>query len=917
MAGGQVALLIDGHSLFHRAFFALPPLSAPSGQPTNAVYGFLTMLLRILEERKPDYVAVTLDRGTPTFRHYAYGEYKAQRPEMEESLRSQLPLLRRALAALRIPVFEVEGYEADDVLGTLARLAREKGLEVIVVSGDRDLLQVVEPGVQAMITRRGITEMETFNQQRVARELGIAPAQLVDVKALQGDPSDNIPGVPGVGEKTALRLVRQYGSVDGVYRHLDEVGGRVAEALARHREQVEMARRLAAIVRDVPGLSPSDLEAAARREPAADEVRALFAELGFRSLLRRFFPDGEEASEGRPPGGVGSGAARRGPAKSAAGEPASEPAARAVPAGYVVVPPGMAGERLAALLPLAARAALAVAFDRDAGVALWAPGAGEALVVAADGQGGEPLADPALLHLLADGAVTKVGHDLKPMARACLRHGNVLAGPLWDTAVAGYLLDPGRTSYHLEDLARRFLGEEGAAGAGDARAALAGRALLAGRLLEPTRTEAEALGLGALARDVEMPLVPVLAAMEEAGVRVDAGVLEELGREFTARIAELEAEIHRLVGEPFNINSPQQLAQVLYQRLGLPAGRRTKTGYSTDAAVLTELAALHPVPRLVLEYRHLVKLQGTYIEGLRNLIDPADGRVHTTFHQTVAATGRLSSSDPNLQNIPIREALGRRIRRAFVAEPGWVLVSADYSQIELRILAHMAGDEALIEAFRRGEDVHRATAARVFGVEPEAVTEDMRSAAKMVNFGIAYGISDYGLAQGLRIEQEEARSVIDSYFDRFPGVRRYCQETIARAREDGHVRTLFGRIRYLPDINNRIQARRRFAERTAINTPIQGTAADIIKMAMLRLARALAASRLRSRLVLQVHDELIVEAPVEEARAAVDALVEAMEGAATLAVPLVVEVKVGSNWYDMEPLSVERGGDGAAWEGEG
>ncbi len=907
MAGGRLALFVDGHSLFHRAYFALPPLSGPSGQPTNAVYGFLAMLLRLLEERRPDYVAVALDRGTPTFRHETFERYKAHRPEMADDLRSQLPLLRRALEALRIPVVEAEGYEADDVLGALARLARERGLLVVLVSGDRDLLQLVEPGVQAVLTRRGISEMEVFDEERVRDELGVTPAQLVDVKALQGDASDNIPGVPGIGEKTALRLIRRYGSVEELFRRLDEVGGKTGETLAAHREQVEMARRLAAIVRDVPSVTEEALTAAARRAPAADEVRALFAELGFRSLLKRVLPGEEEAGAASAPAG---------------GEAAGEEGRGGLPptggAGYAVVAGDEARGRLADLASLARRSALAVAYEPGAGIALWAPGAEEVLLLAAGADGGLP-AEDAIGEMLDDEATVKVGHDLKALARACLRRGRRLAGPLWDTAVAAYLLDPGRTGYHLADLCRRYLGgahdaeAEGGrsagpsdGGGGGGADSLAERAVAAARLLEPMRAEVEALGLAHLAEEVEMPLVPVLAAMEEAGVRVDAAVLEELGGEFASRIGELEAEIHRLVGEPFNINSPQQLAHVLYERLGLPSGRRTKTGYSTDAAVLTELAAVHPVPRLVLEYRHLVKLQGTYVEGLRGLIEPRDGRVHTTFHQTVAATGRLSSSDPNLQNIPVREALGRRIRRAFVAEPGWVLVAADYSQIELRILAHMAGDEALIEAFRRGEDVHRATAARVFGVAPEEVTDEMRAAAKMVNFGIAYGISDYGLAQGLRIEQEEARGVIDGYFERFPGVRRYCRETIERARREGYVRTLFGRIRYLPDLHNRVPARRRFAERTAINTPIQGTAADIIKMAMLRLARGLAERGLRTRLVLQVHDELMVEAPAEETAEAARALVDAMEGAASLAVPLVAEVKAGPDWYDLEPVAVDR-----------
>lgn len=905
-------MLIDGHSLFHRAFFALPPLTTARGQHTNAVYGFLNMLFRLLEDERPEYLAVTFDKGAPTFRHHAFDGYKAHRPEMADELRSQVPLLRAALDALRIPVFELEGYEADDLLGTLARRAAEAGFRVLVVTGDRDLLQLVGPGVEALLTRKGISELERFDAAAVRERYGVEPGQLPDVKALMGDPSDNIPGVPGIGEKTAVRLIQKFGSLAALLERPEEAGPRLARLLAEHREQAEMSRRLALIVRDAP--LDADLEACRRVEPDREAVRRLFTDLEFRSLLRRLGGDGGGRAAARADAAPV--AAARADAAPLAAVPsvaiaADEEAAREQVAGLRRAAEG--GARLT-LVPgrtgLLVAAVFAPAAGGDAGAAgpyAFFPGAIAALEDGGEGRGRLPAP---LLALLEAAEIPKQGHGLKPLARLLRRAGRRLAGLASDTAVAAYLLDPTRTGYRLEDLARhhldRDLGAEEAEGSAEEAATAAGEgALLAARaavvaeLAPRLERELSARGLDRLYNDVELPLVDVLADMEAAGVLVDPAVLDELGREFAARLETLAAEIYALAGERFNINSTQQLAEILFGRLGLPAVRKTKTGYSTDAAVLEELAGRHPIAALILQYRHFTKLLGTYVEGLRGLIDPRTGRVHTTFHQTVTATGRLSSADPNLQNIPVREEMGRRLRRAFVAPPGHLLLAADYSQIELRILAHFAGDEALVRAFHEGADIHRATAAEVFGVAPDEVTEAMRDAAKVVNFGVVYGISDYGLAQNLNIERAEARGFIDGYFARFPGVRRYMEEIVARARREGMVRTLMGRIRPIPEINSKNYARRQFAERTALNTPIQGTAADIIKTAMVRLHRELEAGGLRARLILQVHDELILEVPEDEVEAARALVTAVMEGAAELAVPLKVDVKVGPNWYEM------------------
>lgn len=874
---GRIAL-IDGHSLFHRAFFALPPLATADGQPTGAVYGFLTMLLRLLEDERPTHLAVAMDRPEPTFRHLEFREYKAQRAEMPADLRSQLPLLRRVLEALRVATAERPGAEADDVIGTLATLAAAEGFEVLVVTGDRDALQLVSPQITVLYTRRGISEIDRLDPAAVRERYGVGPERLVDIKALVGDTSDNYPGVPTIGEKTAAKLVSAFGTVEELLERLAEVGPpRVQKALAEHAETVRRNKRLATILRDVP----LDFAPAALRRVPPDPEAALpvFAELGFRSLAPRFGLD-------------------------AAGEASVAPVAEqaAAPAGpplpHTVVD---AAPLAAALAGHVGPVALAARWERPVGGADWAPPRPTALaaVLVGDGppllwQGGgdaertEP-ALPPLAELLAE--------DSKRILHQVLAAGGRPETPAFDAGLAGYLLDPDRSEYRLEDLCRQF--GLAAPAPDDLPAAAAALVALRPAALAALREH----GLEAVYAEIELPLVGVLAAMERAGVAVDREALADLEEEFAARLLEAEAATHAAAGEVFNPNSTQQLARILFEKLGLNPPRKTKTGFSTDADVLEQLAAEHDLPRLVLTYRSLQKLQSTYVTALPGFI-AADGRIHTDFRQTAAATGRLSSNNPNLQNIPVREDVGRRLRRVFIAPPGRALVAADYSQVELRILAHFSGDAGLLGAFREGRDIHRATAAEVFAVPPDEVSEAQRSAAKAVNFGIVYGISDFGLARQLGCPVAEARAVITRYFERYPGVRRYMDGVVAEARERGMVRTHYGRLRRLPDITGRNFARRALAERMAMNTPIQGTAADIIKRAMLAVHAALRAAGLEGRLILQVHDELIAEVPVGEVEVVARLLRRCMEEAADLSVPLRADVSTGPNWMEMRELEV-------------
>jgi DNA polymerase-1 len=857
---------VDGHSLFYRAFHAVPPLATRDGVPTNAVFGFTNMLLKVLSQVRPRRVAVAFDCGAPTFRHLEFEAYKAHRPAAPPELHRQLPLLKEVLQAMRIPVLELEGYEADDLIGALVAAAEEAGQECLILTGDSDALQLVSPRTRVLLTRKGISAVETYDEARVRERYGVAPHQLPDLKGLVGDVSDNIPGVPGIGPKTAARLLAQYGDLEEIVRHVDRLPPGLREKIAAFSRQALLARQLATVSRALPGGTGVFISPWHGPDHAA--LLQVFKKLEFRSLIR-------EVLRGRD---------------SVLAEARSLPTYR--PPYHR--PPW---EELRAAVRGTGEVALVLAGDRKQGV--------KAAAVATDAEKTFLLDEPAVLRpfleeICADPAVKKICHDAKETAWLLRPHGTALTGVGFDTLVAAYLLNPGATAQDLAAVALEHLGLVLPAEAPESLAAGA-QAIL--RLRDDLHTKLRLTEQEDLYYRVELPLVDVLTRMEMAGVAVDARELRTLSAELEGQLAVVAETIYRLAGERFNINSPRQLGQILFEKLGLPAGRKTKTGYATNAQILEELAAEHEIVGHVLEYRQLAKLKSTYVDGLLPLIDGETGLLHTVFHQTVTATGRLSSSEPNLQNIPWRLAAGRRVRRAFVPRrPGNVIMTADYSQIELRILAHFSQDPVLLEAFRLGQDVHTRTAAEVFGVPEESVTPEMRRRAKAVNFGIVYGISDFGLARDLKISRAEAKGYIDRYLSRHPGVKAYMERAVALARERGYTTTLLNRRRYLPELFSADRATRGFGERAAINTPIQGSAADIIKLAMIRLERALESRRLAALLVLQVHDELILDVPAAEVLEVKQLVKEHMENAVRLDVPLPVEVAAGPNWYEVAPL---------------
>ena len=836
--------MLDGPGYLYRAYHALPFLSTSKGQPCHAVLGMSTMVWKLLREESPDYFIVAWDPPGPTFREERFAAYKETRPRMPDDLRSQIPYVKALFEALRLPLVEVPGFEADDVLGSLVARTQELPLELVLVSSDKDMLQLVGPRVRVLSAGpRG--ERVLLDEGQVREKWGVEPAQIPDLLALMGDSIDNIPGVPGVGQKTAVRLIGQFGSVERLYDNLTLVPGKLRETLAANRKQALLSRELATVRASVP-LS-EDLATFRRQEPDWERLRALWSELELHTLLRQLPEEASAAVLDDEPALASPEALADYLARMPAGEPL---AVDWVGQGG---PPEPEVTALGLFHPAAGRARLALAALPDLG--------GRALI----------------------------GHDLKPVLEWWLARG---AAPpsIEDTAVAAYLLNPARTNYRLEEVCAEIVGE----GPGLARPGA--RAQWVWRLWEGERPALDTAGLRALYEEIERPLVPVLAAMERHGIRVDPDRLIEFSRELERSLDALTREIHVLAGEEFNLSSPKQLAVILFEKLKLPPVKKTKTGYSTDADVLEHLALGHPLPARLIEHRTLAKLKSTYADALPTLINPRTGRIHTSFNQLVAATGRLSSSNPNVQNIPIRTELGRRIRAAFVPEPGWRFVAADYSQIELRILAHVSGEESLVEAFRRGEDIHRRTASEVFGVPLDAVTSEQRDVAKTTNFSVIYGVTAFGLSRGLAISQKEAQEFLDRFFTRHPKVKAYLERTVVEGRERGWVATLTGRRRYLPELRSGNPNLRGFAERMATNAPIQGTAADLIKIAMVRLHRALGERGLRSRMLLQVHDELLFEAPEDEVLPLEALAAELMESSMTLAVPLKVDIKAGTDW---------------------
>lgn len=872
-------LLVDGHSIINRAFYGVTNLTNSQGLHTNAIFGFMNTLFKVLEEEKPDYVTVAFDVKAPTFRHEMYAEYKGTRKPMPEELHEQVPVLKKLLHAMGILTMEKAGLEADDLLGTAAKRSEKKGLEVIVLSGDRDLLQLATEHIRIRMpkTKGGVTEIENYNTRDVIDRYQVTPLQIIELKALMGDSSDNIPGVPGIGEKTATNIIVKYGSIENAYAHVEEITpNRAKEALRNHYDMAQMSKTLATINIDCD--YDYDWEAARLGDIYTKEAYEIFKELEFKNMLSRFSVEA--------------------------------PANESIEKGFQIVTDLGEAENLFEKAEKQERLAFELIREGKEILALsLALSAQEVYIFPVQGF----LTEGFLTERLSR-ALRSVKEIVSLGLKEQLKFLDVRpSSAFWDVEIGAYLLNPLKDSYSCEELAGEYLGLSV-----PSRAELFGKQKLsevleekpeefrifAGYLsyvlyevLSPIRTRIREEGMEELYENMEMPLVFTLFSMEQAGVQVKAEELKVYGNDLAVQIERLEKEIYQEAGEEFNINSPKQLGVILFEKMGMKGGKKTKTGYSTSADVLEKLAPEHPVVSHILEYRQLAKLKSTYADGLAVYIG-ADQRIHTTFQQTITATGRLSSVEPNLQNIPIRMELGRRIRKVFVPAEGYTLLDADYSQIELRVLAHMSGDENLIQAYREAQDIHRLTASQVFHIPFDEVTDLQRRNAKAVNFGIVYGISSFGLSQDLSITRKEAQDYIQKYFETYPKIKEFLDGCVKDAKEKGYVTTMFGRRRQVPELKSSNFMQRSFGERVAMNAPIQGTAADIIKIAMVRVDRRLKEEGLRSRLLLQVHDELLVETHLEETEQVKKILSEEMHGAARLSVPLEIDMKQGDNWYE-------------------
>ena len=899
-------MLLDGHSLAYRAFFALPSdMATASGQVTNAVYGFTSMLVNLLKDHRPGRIAVAFDRPEPTFRHEMISDYKAGRAETPDILRQQLGLVRQVVAALAMPTVEAPGYEADDVLATLATRACEEGSDVIVVTGDRDAYQLVsDPQIRVLYNRRGVSDYVLYDEAGIHERTGVTPAQYPQYAALRGDPSDNLPGVPGVGDKTAARLINTYGDLDGIFAHLDDLTPRLRANLAAGEPTVRKNAMATPLIRNVPlDVDPAELTMGGWDRA---EVRRLFDFLEFRTLWDRLLEvmeEGERVAETAADAGVPLAVDVEHLADAvAAVERINQWQADAAPLALAGAWDGREGRS-----PLVGLA-FAPLVAGDGGGEEAAPGTATPVVWLGADLLAELTVLGALRGLLGPGGADISAHDAKALMRGLATIGVDFSHLELDTAIAAYLVDPAGDQYLLEALARRYAGVELRAPeapppgqldlsghAPDPGDDATRRAAVIARLVEPLSAALSARGMSVLYDEVERPLVRVLARMELAGVRVDADELRALAAELSDEARRLEAEIQDLAGEPFVVNSTKQLREVLYVKLGLAPNKRTKTGFSTDAQSLEKLRGSHAIIDALLRYREVEKLRSTYGESLLAEV-AGDGRIHATFNQTVARTGRLSSDQPNLHNIPIRSEEGRRFRNVFVPSAGQRFLVADYNQIELRVIAHLAEDPGLVEAFTAGADIHTTTAARIYGVEPADVTIAMRSKAKMVSYGLAYGMESFGLGQRLGIPVEEATGILNAYFEGFPNVRAYMDRVVAEARDRGYTETLFGRRRLIPELQSGRYQVRAAGERQAMNAGIQGLAADVFKVALVRLDARLDEHKLASRLVLQVHDEVIVEVPPAESDEAAEVVTEAMSGAAELRVPLTINLSWGDTW---------------------
>lgn len=849
-------MILDGNSIINRAFYGVGYLSSHSGQPTGAIYGFLTILQSLMDQEQPDALAVAFDEKGPTFRHKAYGGYKATRKPMPEELASQMPILKEVLGAMQIPMYSLAGWEADDILGTAGRLCEERGWDCVIVTGDRDALQLVDDHVTVKLitTKGGKTHSVNYTPRLFQEEYGFPPRGLIDLKALMGDSSDNYPGVPGIGEKTAKELMHRFGSLEQVYAHAqdEDLKPGLRRKLAEGKDSAYQSYDLAAIRLSAPvELVPEENLVKKWDRP---KVLELFRQLDFGRLIEKYRLLEPEAGQ--------------------------EPEA----AQEILLD----SQNLGLLTPiLSGTEPVAVAVSHD--LEELALAQGNRVYLASSAELG--LMDyPPLLEAVWASGVPKYCHDSKTIYSRLLSRGITPQAIAYDTALGAYLLEPARSKYLPVELCRQYCHTS-------LPESLAGEAQAIGLLAQALPGLLREQGMEGVYRDIDAPLCPVLARMEHTGIRVDRDTLSAFGAMLSQRIAQCEALIYEYADGPFNINSPKQLGALLFEALGLPHGKKTRSGYSTSIEVLEGLRDKHPIIPAIMDYRMLTKLHSTYAEGLLKVIG-SDGRIRTTFQNMVTATGRLSSTEPNLQNIPVRTELGGEIRKMFVPAPGYVLVDADYSQIELRVLAHIADDQAMQAAFRSGQDFHTLTAATVFGVSPEEVTAQMRRSAKAVNFGIVYGISDFSLAGDLGVSRKEAKAYIEGYLGHYQGVKHYMKAVVEQARETGYVETLYGRRRALPELHSSNFNVRSGAERMALNTPIQGTAADIIKLAMLRVQRRMEQEGLEARLVLQVHDELIVECPEGEKTQVLALVTEEMEAAAHLKVPLVAEAHAGKSWYE-------------------
>ncbi|HZJ77050.1 MAG TPA: DNA polymerase I [Oscillospiraceae bacterium] len=894
-------IIIDGNSLVNRAFYALPPLATTDGKQTNAIYGFLTMLLKVMEDYNPDYIGVAFDKKAPTFRHREFVGYKAGRKKMAPELAAQIEPLKEILDAFNIYRIELEGFEADDLIGTLAKYCDDKNIETLIVTGDRDTLQLATDKTKILFTKRGISNLEIYDDKKVVEQYKVTPEQFIDLKGLMGDKADNIPGIPGVGEKTAVKLLKQFDSIENLIQNTDKITGvKLKERVEFNREQAVLSKRLATIVTNVP--ISIDLEQLKKQEVNYDKLMELFRLYEFNSLIPRIKRDVGQADNLKGDTTViTENCVKKNISEITNMDELKTMLSKVKKCGTIILK--TITEEKNIVTDRIMHLAIAITDDTQYYINFRS---------FEDEQGLLRI----LKEILEDNDIKKIGHNLKKEIIHFYRYNTNISNIYFDTMIGEYLINPAKSNYNLKDLALQYLGEEiidkqDLTGKGKNQISLwespddqlkkliCSYVRVIGQIYHFIKEKLRNLDLEELYYNIELPLVEVLAFMEFQGIRVDKDILMGLEAEFKEKIEQLTEEIHNLSGEQFNINSPKQLGEVLFEKLGLPPVKKTKTGYSTDAGVLEKLCDKHYVIPKILEYRQITKLKSTYVDGLLNIINPITGRIHSKFNQTVVTTGRISSTEPNLQNIPIRLEMGRRLRKVFICDDRHIFIDADYSQIELRILAHIANDENLIDAFIKGQDIHKRTASEIFGIPIEAVTVGMRNDAKAVNFGIVYGISDFGLSRNLNIPVYKAKQYINSYFEKYPSIKQYMKDIVKEAGDKGYVSTIFHRRRYLPELRSSNFNTRSFGERMAMNTPIQGSAADIIKIAMVKVYRTLREGNFKAKLILQVHDELLIECPEDEIEAVTKILQQSMENAVKISVPLKVDTSYADNWYDI------------------